>query len=202
MKRSHTASTSRLRSLLRMGLLTAAWAACTRSDDEPPTARRLPDRPAALPPEYAAVANFCSVPASSPADAPPAGSRPLAIGADQRVDLRGAPFPVALRCTLRTPGQWEQLWMQIDPDGTPPSAPGNGMVVLAAAGMAPSDGHALAIDSAWVAGDTAIVLIRERHAGNACPAADIVTYPAAAILIPPVAVVRYRERVVVGEPCY
>ncbi|MBW3573174.1 MAG: hypothetical protein KY467_18920 [Gemmatimonadetes bacterium] len=118
------------------------------------------------------------------------------------MDLHDAPFPSALRCAVRTAAEWKQLWTLVDPRSTPPPLPGQGMVVLAAAGMIGSEGHWIDIDSVWISGDTATVSVREEMIGDACPAGQVIIFPAAAVRVPAAAVVRFRETLLAGEPCF
>ncbi|MBW3570997.1 MAG: protease complex subunit PrcB family protein [Gemmatimonadetes bacterium] len=185
-----------------MALLIVALAACASPSDEPTAAPQPPARASVLPQELAGVADFCAVPGDTAAAAVPAGSRAVAIGAQDRLDIRYAPFPAAVRCTLRTRAQWEQLWKALDARDAPPSAPESGMVVLAAAGTISTEGHDIAIDGVWIHGDTATVSVRERTVGDGCAAGQLEAYPTAAVRIPAVPVVRFRETLLVGEPCF
>jgi hypothetical protein len=119
----------------------------------------------------------------------------------ERLNLGGAPFQVALRCVMRTQSQREQLWKLLDPPGVPPPVPEGEMVVLATSGAISYDGHDIEIRGVWVSGDTATVAIRERTIGNGCEAQPMEIYPASAVRLAPVAVVRFKEELLEGEDC-
>ncbi len=93
------------------------------------------------------------------------------------------------RYVVRDQGTWTNLWSRVVSNVNPhPAAPAidfsQDMVVAAAMGTKPTGGFSIAIDSAFTAGDSIYVVVREVSPGRGCNVTFSLTAPFAARLLP------------------
>ncbi len=93
------------------------------------------------------------------------------------------------RYVVHDQGTWTNLWARVvsnlDPRPAPPAIDfGSRMLVAAAMGTKGTGGFSIAIDSAFTAGDSIYVVVREVSPGRGCNVTFSLTAPFAARLLP------------------
>lgn len=150
-----------------------------------------------VPPALIALALAC---ASATDLAPPGQASQVPSGASPIAFL---PFPDSTRQLVRTStgvgehgrfvlrdqASWTNLWHRVvsnlDPRPAPPATDfGREMVVAAAMGLKGTGGYSIAIDSAYSAGDSIYVVVREVSPGPGCAVTFAFTAPFAAVVLP------------------
>lgn len=83
----------------------------------------------------------------------------------------------------------------------PPRVSADSILVLAIGGMRSSGGHSFGIGQIVITGDTAVVEVLDHHPGHGCIETAEVLFPAVAVQIPDVRVVRFHEYMTLSEHC-
>ncbi len=138
-------------------------------------------------------ASAADIAAPGEASQVPSGAAPLAFlpFPDTTLQLLRTNTGVATRAryVVRDQGTWTNLWARVvsnlDPRPAPPVIDfSRDMVVAAAMGTKSTGGYSIAIDSAFAAGDSIYVVVREVSPGPGCSITFALTEPFAARLLP------------------